>query len=138
MTPSFLLPSSSCTFHPDVSFTRNGAQRLAENPDVIFFKTARCMAVLDRLSVISPPFLNRFTSGFHQNYLRFKGYKVSYNRMCPHFRSNFEILTSTLKIGEGAPPPFWGGAGSPSNTNSPGLRPTSIPSGILVHPALWA
>ena len=26
-------------------------------------------------------------------------------------------------------------AGSPSNTKSPGPRPTSIPSGILVHPA---
>jgi len=31
-------------------------------------------------------------------------------------------------------PPFWGGAGSPSNTKSPGLRPTCIPSGILMHP----
>ena len=41
---------------------------------------------------ISAPFLNRFTSGFHQNYLLFKGYKVSYNRKYPHFRSNFEIL----------------------------------------------
>jgi len=30
-----------------------------------------------------------------------------------------------------------GGAGSPSNTKSPGTRPTSIPSGISVHPALW-
>jgi len=45
-----------------------------------------------------------------------------------HVRSNFDILTSTFKIGEGAPPlpPFGEGAGSPSNTNSPGLRPTSI------------
>ena len=33
--------------------------------------------------------------------------------------------------------PFSGGAGSPSNTKSPGTRPTSIPSGILVHPAVW-
>ena len=32
---------------------------------------------------------------------------------------------------------FPGGAGSPSNTKSPGPRPTSIPSGILVHPAVW-
>ena len=31
------------------------------------------------LSLISPPFLNRFTSGLHQNYVLFKGYKVSYN-----------------------------------------------------------
>jgi len=30
-----------------------------------------------------------------------------------------------------------GGAGSPSNTTSPGLRPTSVPSGIFIHPAVW-
>jgi len=30
-----------------------------------------------------------------------------------------------------------GVAGSPSNTTSPGLRPTSLPSGILIHPAVW-
>jgi len=28
-------------------------------------------------------------------------------------------------------------AGSPSNTKSPRSRPTSIPGGILVHPAVW-
>ena len=27
--------------------------------------------------------------------------------------------------------------GSPSNTKSPGLRPTSIPSGISMLPAVW-
>ena len=32
---------------------------------------------------------------------------------------------------------FGGEAGSPSITKSPGPRPTSIPSGILVHPAVW-
>jgi len=32
---------------------------------------------------------------------------------------------------------FWGGAGFPSNTMSPGPRPTSVPSGILIHPAVW-
>ena len=42
------------------------------------------------------------------------------------------------KIGGGALPPFWGrGAGSPSNTMSLGSRPTSIPSGVLIHPAVW-
>ena len=30
-----------------------------------------------------------------------------------------------------------GGAGSPSNTKSPGLRPRSIPSGIFIHAAIW-
>ena len=29
------------------------------------------------------------------------------------------------------------GAGSPSNTMSLGLRPISLPSGILIHPAVW-
>jgi len=29
------------------------------------------------------------------------------------------------------------GAGSPYNTKSPGQRPTSIPSGILIHPVIW-
>jgi len=33
--------------------------------------------------------------------------------------------------------PFTGGAGSTSNTVWPGPRSTSVPSGILVHPALW-
>jgi len=40
------------------------------------------------------------------------------------------------KIGGSAP--FWGwGAGSLSNTMSLVLRPTSLPSGILIHPAIW-
>ena len=30
-----------------------------------------------------------------------------------------------------------GGAGSPSNTMWPELRPTSVPSGILIHPTVW-
>jgi len=33
--------------------------------------------------------------------------------------------------------PLLGGAGSPSNTKSPGWRPTSVASGILIHPAIW-
>jgi len=38
----------------------------------------------------------------------------------------------------GAAVPFSvGEAGSPSNTISPGPRPTSVPSGILIHPAIW-
>jgi len=38
----------------------------------------------------------------------------------------------------GALPPFsGGGAGSPSNTMSPGPRPTSISSSILIYTAIW-
>jgi len=33
--------------------------------------------------------------------------------------------------------PLSRGAGSPSNTMSPGPRPTSAPSGIFIHPAVW-
>ena len=29
------------------------------------------------------------------------------------------------------------GAESPSNTMSPGTRPTSVPSGILIHQTVW-
>jgi len=32
---------------------------------------------------------------------------------------------------------FWEGVGSSSNTMSPGLRATSVPSDILIHPAVW-
>ena len=40
------------------------------------------------------------------------------------------------KIGGCAP--FWGGrAGSPSSTMWPDPRPTTIPSGILTHAAIW-
>jgi len=31
----------------------------------------------------------------------------------------------------------WREAGSPSQTKSPGPRPISIPSGILIHAAVW-
>jgi len=33
--------------------------------------------------------------------------------------------------------PFRGGAGFPSNTMSLGPRPTSKPSGTLIHPGVW-
>jgi len=33
--------------------------------------------------------------------------------------------------------PFEGGGATPSNTTSPGPRFTSVPSGILIHPAVW-
>jgi len=33
--------------------------------------------------------------------------------------------------------PFLGGAGSPFCTMRPGPRPTSMPSGILIHLAVW-
>ena len=41
------------------------------------------------------------------------------------------------EIGWGGCAFFLGVAGSPSNTKLPGPRPTSIPSGILMHAAVW-
>jgi len=32
---------------------------------------------------------------------------------------------------------FWGGTWVPSGTMWPWLRPTSVPSGIFIHPAVW-
>jgi len=40
------------------------------------------------------------------------------------------------KVGAAVPHSV-GKVGSPSNTMSPGSRPTSIPSGILIHPTVW-
>jgi len=47
---------------------------------------------------------------------------------------------ATINMGRklGGSAPFLGrGAGSPSNTKLPGPRPSSIPSGILIHAAIW-
>jgi len=41
------------------------------------------------------------------------------------------------KVGGGCCAPFRGGAGSPSNTMSPGPQPTSVPSGTLIHLTVW-
>jgi len=49
-----------------------------------------------------------------------------------------EMRDRLATIGMG---PKWGGAavgaGSPSNTMWPGPRPTSLPTGIFIHPAVW-
>jgi len=52
------------------------------------------------------------------------GYRNNTNRHAP-------------KSGGGVLCPLLGGAGSPSNTISPGPRPTSVPSGILNNPTVW-
>jgi len=51
--------------------------------------------------------------------------------------SRLAAIDKGRKFGRGVPPVFWEGAESPSNTKSPGLRPTSVPSVILIHPAVW-
>jgi len=49
--------------------------------------------------------------------------------------SRFATINMGRKLGAVAP--FYGGAESPSTTMSPGPRPISIPSGILMHPSIW-
>jgi len=45
---------------------------------------------------------------------------------------------ATTDMGRKLGVPLWrGGAGSPSNIMWPGLRPTSIPSFILIRPTVW-
>ena len=41
------------------------------------------------------------------------------------------------EVGGCCAPPFLGRAGSPCNTMSPRSRSTSVPSGILIHLAIW-
>jgi len=41
------------------------------------------------------------------------------------------------KVGRGCCERCWVPSGSPSNKMWPGLRPTSLPSGILIHPTVW-
>jgi len=41
------------------------------------------------------------------------------------------------KVGGGCFAPFRGGAGSPFDTMSPGPRPTSVLSSILIYAAVW-
>ena len=51
--------------------------------------------------------------------------------------SRLATIDMGRKLGGGSAPILRRGAGSPSNTKSPGPRRTSIPSGILIHPAIW-
>jgi len=41
------------------------------------------------------------------------------------------------KVGDAVPLSVEGAAESPSNTMSPGPMPTAVPTGILIHPAVW-
>ena len=50
--------------------------------------------------------------------------------------SRLATIDMGRKIGEGAVLLWVGGARSPSNTMSLGPRPTSVPSGILIHAAV--
>jgi len=59
-----------------------------------------------------------------------------------YFRTNWRLYSSSRlvtidmnrKLGA---LPLLGGAATPSNTTSPGPTFTSVPIGILIHPAIW-
>ena len=58
-----------------------------------------------------------------------------------HLDPSSRLATTDMgrKLGDCAVSPLSGRgrAGSPSNTTSPGPRRSSVPSGILIHPAVW-
>ena len=59
-------------------------------------------------------------------------YQVPYSAIQPYGHNGHGP-----KIGRLLCPLFEGGSGSPSNTMWPGPRPTTIPSGALIHPTVW-
>ena len=75
----------------------------------------------------------------------FVGERGPYLTQCGHTKWHLDHIHPAVwhnrhgsKIGGGLCPQFFeGGAGSPSNTKSTGQRHTSIPSGILIRPAVW-
>jgi len=56
-----------------------------------------------------------------------------------HLDPSSRLATTDMSRKLGALPPFWAGRGaeSPCNTMWHGPRLTSVPSGILIHPAIW-
>jgi len=51
--------------------------------------------------------------------------------------SRFATIEMGRKFRRGFRPLLGRGAGTASNTKSPGLRPTSMQSAIFIHPAVW-
>jgi len=71
-------------------------------------------------------------------HLTYVGWANVYLRSEWHIDPSSCLVTTDKgrKLG-GCCAPFLGGAGSPSNTMWPRLRPTFMPSIILIHPAVW-
>ena len=71
------------------------------------------------------------------------GYNVAWTEAHLHAKchldpsSRLATIDMGRKLGGGSAPFLGRGAGFPSNTKSPELRPTSVPSTILIHPAVW-
>ena len=85
----------------------------------------------------------------YSKFYRLIGLRGSHCVIIPNFMAIYRSLAELTVFQNGGCPPSWilqkefltvgilEVAGSPSNTKSSGPRPTSIPSGILVHPAVW-
>ena len=60
--------------------------------------------------------------------------------LSPHLDPSSRLATTDIgrKLEVAVPRFSAGGAGYPSNIISPGLRPTSVPSDILIHPDVWS
>jgi len=54
-----------------------------------------------------------------------------------HLHPSSRLATIDMGRKLGLRPLLGRGAGFPSNTMLSGLRPTSLPSGILIHPVIW-
>ena len=55
----------------------------------------------------------------------------------PDPSSRLATIDMGRKVGAAAPLSVGGGQLGPHLTMSPGPKPTSVPSGILIHPAVW-
>ena len=55
-----------------------------------------------------------------------------------HLDPSGRLATTDMDLKLKAVPLSGGEAGSPFNTISPGPRPSSLPSGIVIHPAVFA
>jgi len=75
-------------------------------------------------------------SSSHADIVRFSRYLASFIMLINWLQVCYISGISMGRKFGGSAAPFWV-AGSPSNTKSPGPRPSSIPSDILIHAAIW-
>jgi len=66
--------------------------------------------------------------------IRVSGYKSS---EVAEMGDHLATIDMGRKVGMGCCGGRWVPTGSPSNTMWPGQKPTSLPSGILIHPTVW-
>jgi len=64
---------------------------------------------------------------------------IVYNKSSAVAEMGDRLATIALggKVRGAVPLSVGGGAGSSSNTMSPGPRPAAVPSGVLIHPTVW-